>query len=176
MAQNRSHFVNSTYHAQFKLLDKWIVQHTEELMNIFNKGNYILFGEWVYFKHSIHYTKLPDYFVAFDLYDRVNEKFMTRSTLEELLQGTSINIIRIMHSGTATIDNLKAMVNNASDYYDGPVEGVYVRAYENDAVKYRGKIVRSDFLCGDVSGNVNHWTKQQFTKNILANTYDNHNA
>ena len=27
-------------------------------------------GEWLYAKHSIHYTRLPDYFLAFDLYDR----------------------------------------------------------------------------------------------------------
>lgn len=43
MAQNRSHFVNSAYHTQFKSLDKWIDSHSIELYNIFDQGTFILF-------------------------------------------------------------------------------------------------------------------------------------
>lgn len=40
--------------------------------------------------HSIAYTKLPDYFTAFDIYDRYHEQFLTRTNVQERLKGTSI--------------------------------------------------------------------------------------
>lgn len=173
MAQNRSHFVCSSYHPQFKLLDKWIHNHMTELLQIFDVGNYLIFGEWVYFKHSIKYTKLPDYFVAYDIYDRTNEVFLSRTEVLRLLEPTSIKVIRTIYTGRATLDKLKTLVNTDSIYYDGPVEGVYVRGFVDGKVKFRGKIVRSDFICGDVDGNVNHWTKGIYTQNQLVNAYNN---
>ncbi len=173
MAQNRSHFVCSTYHAQFKLLDKWISDHSSELLELFDKGNFIIFGEWVYMKHSIHYTKLPDYFIAYDIYDRINEIFLSRSEVLKLLGSTSINIIRTIYMGkVASIDKLKSLVTTQSEYYDGPVEGIYVRAFDDNIVKFRGKIVRSDFICGDMDGNVDHWTKGHHTVNQLIKKYN----
>lgn len=168
-AQNRSHFVDSSYHAQFKLLDKWILNHTPQLMKIFDKGDYIIYGEWVYLKHSINYVKLPDYFIAYDIYDRVHDIFLKRSESELLLKDSTIAMVPIIYTGKATLDKLKSLVQTKSQYYYGPIEGIYVRAFENDIVKYRGKIVRSNFICGDVDGNVNHWTKGIHTINELAN-------
>lgn len=164
-AQNRSHFVDSDYHAQFKLLDKWILNHTSDLMTIFDKGSYIIYGEWVYFKHSINYTKLPDYFVAYDIYDRVSNTFMSRDDTEKMLENTTIKMVPIIFRGKTNLDRLKALVNTESKFYNGPIEGIYVRAFENGMVKYRGKIVRQNFICGDVDGNVNHWTKGIHTIN-----------
>ena len=52
-----------------------------------------------------------------------------------------------------------------------------MRAYNNDIVKYRGKIVRHDFLCGHTSTKVSkdgtetiaidHWTKGEYVVNKL---------
>jgi hypothetical protein len=53
--------------SQWKTLDLWKQQHQAALYS-FLTPNLILFGEWCYSKHSIHYTKLPDYFLAFDMY------------------------------------------------------------------------------------------------------------
>ena len=39
-------------------------------------GRNILYGEWVYAKHSIHYTALPGYFIAFDIWDKQTKTFM----------------------------------------------------------------------------------------------------
>lgn len=168
LAQNRSHFVNSSYHSQFKPLDKWIYDNSTDLMKIFNSGNYIIFGEWMYLKHSIHYTKLPDYFIAYDIYNRTDNEFLSKSEMVKLLENTSIKIIKTIFTGKSSIENLKLLVNTQSEYYDGPVEGIYVRTFNNDkkTVKYRGKIVRHDFICGDVDGNINHWTKGKHTVNL----------
>ena len=75
VVQNRSHFVNSATHEQFKKLGHWVDQHRAELYAVLHRDNrfaerYILFGEWLFATHSIPYTRLPDRFMAYDLYDR----------------------------------------------------------------------------------------------------------
>merc|ERR1712183_1043987 len=68
LVQNRSHFVNSKTHKQFSVLDTWIEKHSWGLFAVLRPERDILFGEWLYAKHSIHYTSLPDYFLAFDIF------------------------------------------------------------------------------------------------------------
>ena len=74
LIQNRSHYVNSKSHTQFKLIDNWVQEHSQDLYNILD-NNTILFGEWLYAKHSISYNNLPDYFLAFDLYNKREKIF-----------------------------------------------------------------------------------------------------
>lgn len=173
VAQNRSHFVNCAYHEQFKLLDKWIESKSAELYTIFEKGNYILYGEWLYMKHSINYDVLPDYFLLFDVFDRNTETFMSRPKICKLLEGTTIQLTPVLYEGKVTLDDLKKLINKKSQFYDGEIEGVYVKVFEDDIVKYRGKIVRSNFLCGHVEitedgEQLNHWTKGKYVQNKLS--------
>lgn len=72
--QNRGDYLIEPLHGQWKVLPEWLVVHDAELFDILT-DKYILFGEWCYAKHSIFYSKLPDYFVAFDIFDKENEKF-----------------------------------------------------------------------------------------------------
>lgn len=74
LAQNRSHYVDEGSHVQFKQLRSYIRDKYAVLSTILRGGQYILYGEWLYAKHSIHYTSLPSYFVAFDL---VSNSFLT---------------------------------------------------------------------------------------------------
>ena len=41
------------------------------LCQILEPERHVLFGEWLFAKHSKHYTSLPAYFIAFDIYDKV---------------------------------------------------------------------------------------------------------
>jgi atypical dual specificity phosphatase len=170
IAQNRSHYVNSQYHPQFKKLDEWINTNRSDLFFLLKNWNtnnhkYIVYGEWLYSKHSILYDKLPSYFIMFDLYDNTEKKFIQRDIIEKIISenNLSINLVPIIYKGKANLEKLKSLVQTQSNFYDGPVEGVYIRAFNNGEVKYRCKIVRSDFICGNV-----HWTKEQITKNGLA--------
>ena len=89
-AQNRSHFVISNSHQQFSTLGAWISRHSESLLRVLDDGKFILYGEWAYAKHSIFYTRLPSYFVAFDIYDTENGQFVSRKTRDKMLNGTGI--------------------------------------------------------------------------------------
>ena len=44
----------------------------------------MLFGEWCYALHSVHCTKLPDWFLAFDVYDRAAGAFWSVERRNEL--------------------------------------------------------------------------------------------
>jgi gluconate kinase len=169
VAQNRSHYVNSAYHAQFKLLDKWILDHTEDLYNILGDGNLILYGEWVFALHSINYVELPDYFIAFDLYDISEQRFYSRDRLEKILEGTTISLIPCIKKGSfKNITDIVDLVKTKSQFYDGPIEGVYVRRCNELWLEDRAKIVRNDFLPGE---NFKHWTKNQLTVNKIKSKY-----
>lgn len=161
--QNRGHFINSDDHAQFKYLDKWINNKKNELYQILIPDRYILYGEWLYAKHSIKYTKLPDYFIAFDIFDKLNDCFLSRNLVSEILKKTSIHQIKLINNTIIkNIEDLKQYVYSESQYYEGIVEGIYCRINNKKRLLKRGKIVRSDFLSGEI-----HWSKFNIEPNII---------
>ena len=160
--QNRSHFVNSKSHSQFEKLDKWIIDHSQSLFEILDQDT-ILFGEWLYAKHSIEYTGLPDYFLAFDLYNKKKKLFYNRDILVEKLKDTNIHFVREMFRGKIKDKSqLLKMIEQKSEYTDGRVEGIYLKVFEGDYVKERCKLVRNDFICGN-----DHWSKRGIVINKL---------
>lgn len=92
--QNRSHYINSKTHKQFNNLDAWISENSAALYEILEPGRHVLFGEWLYAKHSIHYTRLPGYFMAFDIYDREVERFYSWRERNRCLEGSGIPVVR----------------------------------------------------------------------------------
>ena len=98
--QNRAHFVDSKTHRQFSTLDSWVEEHANELYRILNSdelvGHYVLFGEWLYAMHSIAYTRLPNYFLAFDLYDTKKCQFFSWRERNRRLEGTGISTVRLI--------------------------------------------------------------------------------
>ena len=92
--QNRSHYVNSKTHRQFSSLDTWLSENSAALYEILEPGRHVLFGEWLYAKHSVHYTRLPGYFMAFDLYDKEVGKFYSWRERNRRLEGSGIPVVR----------------------------------------------------------------------------------
>ena len=174
LVQNRSHYVTSTSHPQFRPLYVWTETHREGLYSVLNRDHafperYILYGEWLVATHSISYSRLPDRFLAFDLYDRQTQTWSDRDTLERLLENTGISLVPIMYRGSRPNDSvLKGMVHRPSQFYDGPVEGIYVKVERNGQVVHRGKIVRSDFTAGMTE----HWDKAPMRKNGFVRDVD----
>jgi len=164
--QNRSHFVNSQSHVQFKYLDKWVSQHQDELIRVLEDTDKVLFGEWLYAKHSIAYSKLPDFFIAFDLYDKKTGLFLCRSGLEAVLRESTINIVPLLYRGVVRSEaQLLDFLKLKSQFSDSLLEGVYLKCNDGDSVKMRSKIVRSDFICGN-----QHWSKYQVQVNTIEKT------
>ncbi|RDB28739.1 hypothetical protein Hypma_016091 [Hypsizygus marmoreus] len=172
VVQNRSHYVDSSTHEQFRKLGIWMDRHHNGLMRVLDRDpffaeRYILYGEWMYATHSIPYTSLPNRFIAFDLYDRSTDTWADRATMAGLLEGTSISLVPILHVGTMPTEReLRNMVQLPSKFYDGRVEGIYVKVERNGFVVSRGKVVRSDFIAGN-----EHWIRGNLRVNGVENEH-----
>ena len=68
-----------------------------------------------------------------------------------------------MYNGIIENKNqLLKLIENQSDYTDSRVEGIYIKTFEDKYVKYRCKLVRNDFICGN-----DHWSKGIIEKNQI---------
>jgi len=125
--------------------------------------------------HSIKYTRLPNRFLAFDLYDRSRRVFASRGVLEARPEGSGIAIIPTVmriegrpEEGAEPVmpsdEELKAMVQQPSQFYDGIAEGVYVKVEKDGIVVVCGKVVRADFIAGN-----EHWTRGDLELNGFDN-------
>ncbi|KAJ3187298.1 hypothetical protein HDU85_006586 [Gaertneriomyces sp. JEL0708] len=177
--QNRSHYVNAKSHEQFRKLDKWLLDHSEDLFKVLrpwdsedtagssatvSRAKLILYGEWMYARHSIHYQHLPSLFLVFDLYNTRTQKFVGRAELTKLLRATSLHQVpSISVPAPLSEQTLKNLVlTHPSAYYPGVVEGVYLRKDRNGALLDRAKMVRPDFIAGN-----DHWNKGGVVRNCL---------
>ncbi|KAJ6520438.1 ATP dependent DNA ligase [Mycena sanguinolenta] len=169
--QNRSHYVTPASHEQFKKLGLWVDTHRHELMRVLGRdahfpSRYILFGEWLAVTHSIPYARLPDRFMAFDVYDRSTNSWVDRAGLTALLSDTTIQMVPVLYEGELPSETeLKSMVQMKSKFWDGRIEGIYVKFQKDGQVMSRGKVVRSDFIAGN-----EHWTKGNLRVNEFVRT------
>ena len=176
--QNRSHYVTCQSASQFKTLQNWLDEHSAELFSLLSDNNfgYILYGEWMYAKHSIHYDRLPDTFIAFDVYDKHAQSFVAVQRRNQLLQQhcPTIAIVESIlfdyHTlGCLSKDYLMELLNNYKTHYgnnsEQPIEGVYVRIddAQGNLIKERAKVVRSDFIQAIDT----HWSTMELTKNVV---------
>jgi atypical dual specificity phosphatase len=181
--QNRSHYIQANSHAQFQLLDDWLIQHSVVLYELLQSDEEILYGEWCYYQHSVHYTALPDYFIAYDLFNRQTNSFLTRSQLQariekvnELVedQANQLHLVPLLFKGKLNdSQQVLSYLHQKSNFApDSLMEGIYLRfchePNNSTEAKFlqRCKLVRSDFICGN-----NHWTKGIYTKNRLLTDY-----
>ena len=85
--QCRGHEITSGMHAQYDLFKQWTVCKRPEL-EVVLADRFILFGEWLYARHSVHYRELPHYFFEFDIYDKQEALFLDLASRKALLEGT----------------------------------------------------------------------------------------
>ena len=128
-----------------------------------------LFGEWCRARHSISYHNLPDWFLAFDLYDHHTHRFHSTTHLATHLTHTTIALIptlarRRYESAESLLEELSRPSRYTGGGRDGgAVEGVVLRVESEDGLWLveRCKVVRPEF----VQAITTHWSKQTMEKN-----------
>ena len=65
--QCRGHEIAEGMHPQYDLFKQWTSVKRPVLEGMLS-SRFILYGEWLYAKHSVHYRALPHYFFEFDIY------------------------------------------------------------------------------------------------------------
>lgn len=160
--QNRGNWLNGKLNGQWERLRGWALKHETQLRDHLPPNN-VLFGEWCYAKHSVFYDKLPDWFVAFDIYDSTAKRFWSVARRNDLLDTIGIAPVPSVASGRFSHQQLTQMLEPPSAFGTEPREGIYLRVDDNDWLLTRAKLVRSEFVqqIGE------HWSARQIQKNRL---------
>src|SRR5436190_1279011 len=74
--QCRGHEITEGMHPQYDLFKQW-TSVKRAVLEAMLEDRFILYGEWVYAKHSVHYRALPHYFFEFDIWDKDARCFLT---------------------------------------------------------------------------------------------------
>ena len=160
--QNRGQYLSPAHPAgQFRTLFAWLQpRHDRIVDSLF--PNLMLFGEWCYAVHSVRYLGLPDWFLAFDVYDREKGAFWSVERRNELAAALDIATVPLLHRGTASVQELLGLMTR-SRFTQGPADGIYLRREEQDWLAGRAKLVRQDFI-----QNIDqHWSRRALERNAL---------
>lgn len=143
--QNRGQYLSTPWNGQFSRLGAWLAEREDALANALGPG-LILFGEWCAARHTVTYEALPDWFLAFDIYDLVRECFWSRERLRALCTDIGITEVPYIGAGHWTLGGLARLVENQKSAFGAePVEGLVIRLDEGGWLKSRAKLVRPKF-------------------------------
>jgi ATP-dependent RNA circularization protein (DNA/RNA ligase family) len=194
LLQSRGHFLDGgARERQFALFKTWATTHQRALRELL-KDRYVLYGEWLYAKHTIFYDALPHYFFEFDLLDTETGAFFSTDRRREMLRGSPVFSVPALWRGPAeSVEHLKSLV--ARSLYktggwrdrllaeaqsrgqdvelvrrqtDGSdlSEGLYLKVEVEGRVVERYKFVRASFLQA-VSDSGSHWMDRPIIPNQL---------
>jgi hypothetical protein len=172
--QCRGHLITEGMHPQYDLFKQWCAVKRLILEDRL-EDRFILFGEWVYARHSVHYRQLPHYFFEFDIYDKKGEEFLSLERRFGLLERSGIHTVPVLHVGALDREKLAALIgpsrfdsefeNPLTNRIDHLMEGLYLRTERDGIVSGRAKFVRPEFV--EKVKQSEHWQYQAMTVNRL---------
>lgn len=177
--QCRGHLITEGMHPQYDLFKQWGAVKRYALEDRL-ADQYILFGEWLYARHSVHYRQLSHYFFEFDIYDKEAEAFLTLEQRLKLLEGIGIETVPLVQTGKVRRDDLESLIgpsqfdsqfeNPMTKRTDNLMEGLYLRTEADGVVSGRAKFVRPEFV--EKVKQSTHWQHQQMMPNLLRDGVD----
>jgi hypothetical protein len=160
--QNRGHWLEDKLTGQWERLRGWVAEHEARLREVLPE-KHILFGEWCYATHSIHYERLPDWFLVFDVYDPSACRFWSTNRRDALAATARLSLVPELASGMLKQPELHALLNVRSELSGGFREGLYLRREDDNWVLDRAKLVRPEFT----QAISEHWSRQGLVANKL---------
>ena len=195
LLQSRGHYLTGGYRERhYNLMKQWANVHRDAFFDLLGT-RYIMYGEWMYAKHTVFYDALPHYFLEFDILDRETGIFLDTPTRHEMLKNKPVVSVPVLGSGIyrtkeemlKLLGRSKYMTGNQRQNLweaavklgldperscnetelSGMMEGLYIKVEENGQVVDRMKYVRAAFLqCVDFSET--HWIDKPIIPNQLA--------
>lgn len=195
LLQSRGHYLTGgPRERHFDLLKQWATCHQSALRTALGE-RYVMYGEWLYAKHTCFYDLLPHYFMEFDVLDQETGEFLSTGRRRELLQGLPLVSVRVLWEGEvnrlASITRWvgpshfkseqwkEALAEQACHSGVSPeqasretdpsseMEGLYLKVEEADRVVARLKYVRASFL-NAILDSGSHWLDRPIIPNLLA--------
>jgi RNA ligase-like protein len=139
------------------------------IKHIINDGLQI-FGEWVYAKHSIGYSKLPGYFLLFALRDAEDKFWCPWADVEMWARILNVPTVPVLYQGSVSsekeLQRTTEFLMTQPSVYGGEREGIVVRkshGFTDDAFSGCAmKNVRANHVQTS-----EHWKNQSIVKNGL---------
>ncbi|MFM7134644.1 MAG: RNA ligase family protein [Planctomycetota bacterium] len=197
--QSRGHFLIGGHRERhFDLFKRWATAKAPDLWPVL-RDRFVVYGEWMYAKHTVYYDSLPHYFLEFDVLDLQEDRFLSTPARRRLLGGLPIASVPVMHSGAAgSLRQLTDLLGRS--HFKGPdwrdrlvataasldldvdlarretdpsdeMEGLYLKVESEDRVLERYKFVRASFLSAVVDSGT-HWLQRPIVPNRLAEGVD----
>lgn len=156
--RNRNHILHKGYRAktaaklQFTPIWNWYYDHEpcfDRLETL--AGPVSVFGEWLLALHSVIYDRLPDYLLAFDLYDPENRDFLDPLRARYCLEHAGFVTVPLLRVGrVGSYEELEHLVYQPSILSStAQREGVYVKVSDGSHITHRFKMVRQGFIAGE---------------------------
>jgi hypothetical protein len=188
LLQSRGHYlVGGGRERQFAPFKQWAQAHEDRLLALL-EDRYVMYGEWLYAKHSVSYDQLPHYFCEFDIYDKQDCLFLSTARRKGFLNGSPVLSVPVLQEGRMPTHakSLPAMLRHSlaksvhwRQSFEKSVlrqgldldlcwkqtdksdlsEGLYIKVEDARQVLGRFKWVRPDFVQTIVESGSHHSTR-----------------
>jgi hypothetical protein len=197
--QSRGHYLTGgAREKHFNLFKQWANTHAAVFWEVLG-SRYLLFGEWLYAKHTLFYDALPHYFLEYDVFDFEKQIFLSTVSRQNLLLGLPLVSVPVLFSGE--ICSYKELMGFlGKSHYQTPeyldkfckicqekgldikralkqtdqsflMEGLYIKVESEDVTTNRYKYVRSSFLT-TIQQSDGHWLNRPIVPNLLDKNVD----
>jgi hypothetical protein len=192
--QSRGHIlVGGARERHFDLFKRWAAAHAGELAPLVTGGR-VLYGEWLFAKHTVFYDRLPHYFLEFDILEP-GAGFLSTDRRSALLDRSPVRSVPVLWQGVVD-DPARLPELVGPSLYKSPgwrealaaaavaaaidperarretdpsdlAEGLYIKVEEDGLVVERYKWIRAGFLTAVVDSGT-HWLARPILPNQLA--------
>lgn len=200
LLQSRGHYLTGgASERQFNLMKPWAQAHEAALLERL-EDRYVMYGEWMFAKHSVWYDRLPHYFCEFDILDRHTGQFLSTRRRRELLRGAPVLSVPVLYDGPmpVSVKLLRQLVRPSlaktpawrqafehhvarekqpldlcwqqTDKADES-EGLYLKIEDDNHVLARCKFVRHGFVQTILDSGTHH-SRRPILPNLLAGGVD----
>lgn len=199
LLQSRGHYLlGGGRERHFALFKTWAATHAQSFHAVLGH-RFVMFGEWMYAKHTVFYDRLPHYFLEFDVLDRDSGTFLCTTSRRRLLAGLPVMPAPVLFTGrVSSVEELQRLTRPT--LYKSPnwrnalqiaavssgsrpdmvvlqtedsdlAEGLYLKQEDEGRVIDRFKFVRADFHQA-IQASDGHWLDRPILPNQLAEKID----
>lgn len=199
LLQSRGHYLTGGWRERhYNLFKQWASVQRDGLYAVLG-SRYIMYGEWMYAKHTVYYDALPHYFLEFDVLDRETGRFLDTPSRRALLKPLPVASVPVLGQGEfrdrdtflallgpsryitqAHLEHLREDARKLgldedrqcreTDATD-TMEGLYLKVEEDGQVVDRLKYVRASFT-QTVDASQTHWLDRPIVPNRLCRPVD----
>lgn len=165
--QSRGHVLTGgARERQFDLFKRWASHHSGWLWERLG-ARYVMYGEWLYARHTIAYDELPHYFLEFDVLDRESGVFLSTDRRRALVGGGPVVSVPVLGAALPLEQYLGRSTASSREI----MEGLYIKHEADGQVLGRYKYVRPGFLQA-VADSGEHWMDRPIEPNRLRDGVD----